>query len=1336
MSNVPSLDVTEFLTGPDLLQRNAFRLAQMPVDATDRKLNKRQQMIEMARKMGMPSPEGISPIFPIEGTSGEDGLKEALHRMRDPMNRLFDELFWFWPHTFGDSENDEGLKLLSENKVEEALKFWKQGEQETENFVSTHNLAVLHQFLALQVDERMIFDKSAFTPDGVGGFFGFGGNKEEKASRKHWKEAFTRWLLLTKQESFWNFLKARIHSINHPGLPVESADWLRENMSSILFSINVGLIVSAAEEDLEGHVKRQWDFLADSGFNSEDVDTVFEIFTHKYRQRIQHLCTTAKNDTKRDSIQGHTRARHLAKQATSVLRLLSNMYPNGDKAVNTLHDEVAETILHCQVVYGNKTENWIVSEDLLNLAEPIARSETAKSRITDNIKNVQELREAGNDWCEEGYFDLPEPCIEVLEKARTCEDAKQYTDALDLLRKALFGIIDLPAHPNFRKHLHHCIAYTFKSKSIVAFNQGIKEHDQKVRKILIDSIQCDGGIGDGYGFCASCMGRFYGSYVNRTIDDHTFPFCTKCSSQVDRKFKDLDADLNKVKRECLDLMVLASAFDSGSKVVSRNLKSIRDDARESQIKERAPRVLKIEWDLVDPEETIVLLTFGGTSYKDIPTLFKNLSRAISAQSDTAKQRTLVKLFDESTKNGARFLQLLPQIRTDAYIFAEFIKQVLIGYIKEYAGRETAIQTILSIEEPSLRFEIINQIEKFYEGPNDLSEWFVASLSYLIAPLVVSEGSGISFTSGKCGDLLLLASQYSRDLEEKLIKELISAGALKLSNTNIPEFLKKVHAHERARHIFYSGIFFSPGAFESQVQKTIIDTINASEDLALQFAILENLKELGDQTSPSVETMKSAIHSRFLAVAEKQIELDIYEWTTNGSLPQALNYAMSYSKDFEESLFFGLLSICGKNINYATNFIKGLTIVKADRERLLTFLNATSNPLDKIAHASIIKVMAEHWDADIRLVALRDSHASLTREEKVRFLIRFLGDDNQSVRSLAHTQLLSFPNELFRNCIEPLRSAAERQQQEMRALLRELFSQINFQMWKPSLSDIFGILAGTKDPEMIKIFAHVLKQCYPSWVTDESTKSCVSYLKYAAKNGFNEQAKVAKELLELLNGQSFGTKVSLWFTWATPPESPVVSQDAWWKLRLLDKLSVDHGFFNRKPTDARETIGGASGSIAPSIGLRDSKDERQQILQMVKGLDGETFFFCPICETHLKAKNLIRHYDSQHLKISESMVQASNVLLGREGILQIAKNTDGNVKVYCPNCGIYVEAKYLVEHYDDQHGNDNLDQDRVETSKAQGSYKGEPTVLKREYAAASQNRKLEILKTFRDKGWKW
>ncbi len=78
---------------PELYRYNAFRVLELPADATPREIMKRQQMIEMARKTGMPIPLGPARCLPLDPPPDEDAIRQAVQRLQDPERRMVDELF-------------------------------------------------------------------------------------------------------------------------------------------------------------------------------------------------------------------------------------------------------------------------------------------------------------------------------------------------------------------------------------------------------------------------------------------------------------------------------------------------------------------------------------------------------------------------------------------------------------------------------------------------------------------------------------------------------------------------------------------------------------------------------------------------------------------------------------------------------------------------------------------------------------------------------------------------------------------------------------------------------------------------------------------------------------------------------------------------------------------------------------------------------------------------------------------------------------------------------------------------------------------------------------------
>jgi len=56
---------------------------------------------------------------------------------------------------------------------------------------------------------------------------------------------------------------------------------------------------------------------------------------------------------------------------------------------------VAERALRCQIAFGNKTENWLKSLELLESILPIAASESVRSKIEENLRIVRGNKEFG-----------------------------------------------------------------------------------------------------------------------------------------------------------------------------------------------------------------------------------------------------------------------------------------------------------------------------------------------------------------------------------------------------------------------------------------------------------------------------------------------------------------------------------------------------------------------------------------------------------------------------------------------------------------------------------------------------------------------------------------------------------------------------------------------------------------------------------------------------------------------------------------------------------------------------------------------------------------------------
>jgi hypothetical protein len=663
----PIIDLSSTLLGTDLLLKNAFRLAQLPVDASHSQLKKRQQVLEMAQKMSMPVPKGICAIFAHQDEDS-DSLREALHRMQDPLNRLLDELFWFWPNQFGQSHDDKGLILLANEDVKQSVKTWVQGEGDTQNYVSTHNLAVLH---LLQAAEMELVARSNGNIRSI-----------SKSSRKLWKSAFERWRLLSEQEAFWGYLKERVRAIDDPRLPERVVDVLRQQLVHILFSVNVSLMMQAAGAQDSHYILHHKRVMKESGFPSTVVDEVVDKFTKSHREKIRHICQDATENSNRDPKHGNQHAMQVIQHAESILQILQYVNGADDKTFILQSDQVAETVLHCQIKFGNKTEDWPVSLRLLEKARPFAIGEAAKSRIDDNIKSVKEIHASGNIWCLSGYFDLPEAVLTLLEEARTNVDGDRHEKALEILRDLLLGCREIPFDPVNHKFVLHCIAYCLKDQSISEYNRALAEYNSKSREAVWDSFtqesasvaylsykQYQNGEGHGTIFCASCRHLIVDQFSIRTINDLEVPFCPTCNKKINEKFDRAQKALNVGIKSSLDAMVLANHFSPNFKPIVKNIEAIRKSASEEGISEENAEKLKLKWDLhtVDERVNVVLAKLNGT--------FGSLKKVVSRQSSAAQEYTLNCLFTALSSNPKLVPSFLECIMGDAYFMDNFLTEV-------------------------------------------------------------------------------------------------------------------------------------------------------------------------------------------------------------------------------------------------------------------------------------------------------------------------------------------------------------------------------------------------------------------------------------------------------------------------------------------------------------------------------------------------------------------------------------------------------------------------------------------------------------------------------------
>jgi hypothetical protein len=281
---------------PDLYRINGFRATGLRVDASPREIARRLQQVEMEERLGGGASESSGPL---QATTSLESVRGAVERLRDPESRLWDELFWFWPGTFGQGGSDPGLTAQARGDWNAARHFWLQSAGTPGGSVARHNLAVLAHALALECETA-----SATTP-----------SLDQAAQRQRdeaWNEALNRWDAVLRDGLFWAHLRARITALNEPQLTRNLAFQIRDALPELLAGINAQLAVQAAQkatdeallairepnnkaaaaararQAAEFELHRQ--FLARMPFDRAAVDRAVRQALRPIRQRLQGLC--------------------------------------------------------------------------------------------------------------------------------------------------------------------------------------------------------------------------------------------------------------------------------------------------------------------------------------------------------------------------------------------------------------------------------------------------------------------------------------------------------------------------------------------------------------------------------------------------------------------------------------------------------------------------------------------------------------------------------------------------------------------------------------------------------------------------------------------------------------------------------------------------------------------------------------------------------------------------------------------------------------------------------------------------------------------------------------
>ncbi|MFI6009571.1 hypothetical protein ACIBAG_12195 [Streptomyces sp. NPDC051243] len=340
------LDVPTWLTDAmdrELYRHNAFRISGLAVTATPRAVRRRVSEARAAEALGAERSggpaAGESRWLPPDPAPDHIAVREALRRLEDPVRRVVDEFFWFWPLPESD-----GAELKQARNAWERLagsRTGDAGDPGGARSIAVHNLAVLHHAEALESKA----------------FYGAG------TRRTLWERAYRYWRLVLEDDGCWHWMDERIRVLDDPRLRVVDGTVLREALPAVLLDLHAQLAVDAARskggEDVAlQHVSLMWGFTVNDGLadskvvNDATVDAALRRVTAPLaaavRQRTEAIpgpgADPATLDRAADSLLTETRA---------DVRVLRTVLGPDHPVPADAADEVATAVNACAVACAN-----------------------------------------------------------------------------------------------------------------------------------------------------------------------------------------------------------------------------------------------------------------------------------------------------------------------------------------------------------------------------------------------------------------------------------------------------------------------------------------------------------------------------------------------------------------------------------------------------------------------------------------------------------------------------------------------------------------------------------------------------------------------------------------------------------------------------------------------------------------------------------------------------------------------------------------------------------------------------------------------------------------------
>jgi len=201
-----------------------FRRLGLSVLDGARDIQRRLEQLRLSVELGAPE---FGWAFAPNPTPTAEQLRDSAQQLKDTLARLLHEFFWFWPASYPDEGNDPAIEAILAGDSDTAFLRW-QDEAAAGKIVAVHNLAIFHQFAALEIERT-------------------GGEIEEETT-EWWKASIEEWMQVRASDEFWELLRQRIIVLDDARLPEGLLEAMRGTLPDAFCAIHASLAIARAQK--------------------------------------------------------------------------------------------------------------------------------------------------------------------------------------------------------------------------------------------------------------------------------------------------------------------------------------------------------------------------------------------------------------------------------------------------------------------------------------------------------------------------------------------------------------------------------------------------------------------------------------------------------------------------------------------------------------------------------------------------------------------------------------------------------------------------------------------------------------------------------------------------------------------------------------------------------------------------------------------------------------------------------------------------------------------------------------------------------------------------------